>query len=118
MLILELQTGIHRTVSETQRCLQDQLDLACDGVESRVTEKQKATGTKDKITEYWIEQLLQRHKKMKIESPRRSSQSISDELKQWLINEPGEKMNPLLDIEGTLSSMCTDPQISTLTLCF
>jgi hypothetical protein len=41
---------------------------------------------------------------MKSRNPGRSSESIAEELQEWLKSEPGEKMNPLLSIPGMLCS--------------
>jgi len=62
---------------------------------------QTATGTKDKIAQYWIDILLQKSREMKSAHPGRGAEFIADELREWLKAQPGDKINPLLSIEGT-----------------
>ncbi|KAF7365642.1 hypothetical protein MVEN_00437800 [Mycena venus] len=59
-----------------------------------------ATGVKDKIAQYWNEILLQKSRELKANNPGRMAESIKDELKVWLSEQPGDKVNPLLDISG------------------
>ncbi len=61
---------------------------------------QTASGVKDKVAQYWIERLLGMFSEKKKENPQRSSENIAAELKAWLSEQPGDKMNPLLDIAG------------------
>lgn len=70
------------------------------GVEKPISDMQTATGTKDKVAQYWIERLLTKSREMKRAQPDRSSESIADELKRWLILQPGDKINPLLSVAG------------------
>jgi hypothetical protein len=70
------------------------------GVKSAVEAMQKATGTKDKITQYWIEILLQKAQEEKKTHRSKSVQAIAQELEIWFENQPGDKMNPLLTIAG------------------
>jgi hypothetical protein len=89
-----------RNAEETRKCLQRQLDLACFGVEKPISEMQTATGTKDKIAQHWIEILLQKSREMKTKEPNRPMASIAAEVKEWFETQPGDKMNPLLSIDG------------------
>lgn len=98
------QAGVARTAKEVRECLARQIDLACYGVEKPITEMQTATGTKDKIAQHWIDILLKKSREMKSSNPGRLSESIAEELREWLKSEPGDKMNPLLLIAGTLCS--------------
>lgn len=77
-----------------------QLDLACYGVEKPIGEMQTATGTKDKIAQHWIEILLKKSRQLKSESPEKSTEAIADEVRKWFKDQPGDKMNPLLNIAG------------------
>lgn len=83
------------------------------GVEKPISDNQTATGTKDKVAQYWIDILLAKSRKMKSDSPGRSAESIADELRIWLSNQPGDKINPLLTVVGeslSLDGSCvTDP---------
>ncbi|KAJ6592424.1 hypothetical protein B0H19DRAFT_1204789 [Mycena capillaripes] len=76
-----------------------------------LTEHQQATGTKDKITQHWIEILLAKSKALKTENRRRTATEISTELRTWLEAQPGEKMNPLLDICGLDPSQDTSVEL-------
>ncbi|THU85182.1 hypothetical protein K435DRAFT_926248 [Dendrothele bispora CBS 962.96] len=73
---------------------------AMKDVQKSVTEMQTAMGTKDKITEYWIEILLTKAKEEKKRDRTKSVQQIAVELEKWLDEQPGEKMSPLLNIAG------------------
>lgn len=61
---------------------------------------QTATGTKDKIAQHWIEVLLQKSHKMKMNKPTWPIASIVAEVKEWFEAQPGDKMNLLLSIDG------------------
>ncbi len=61
---------------------------------------QTETGTKDKITQHWIDILLEKAKEMKKKDPDCALESVVDELCTWLKEQPGDKINPLLDIPG------------------
>ena len=98
------QAGVARTAEEVRDCLARQINLACYGVEKPILEMQTATGTKDKIAQHWIDILLKKSREMKSSNPGRSSESIAEELREWLKSEPGDKMNPLLSIAGMLCS--------------
>jgi hypothetical protein len=80
--------------------LEKQLELATHGVEKPILDLQTATGTKDKVAQYWIEILLKKAREMKSAQPGRSTEAIAEELQRWLILQPGEKINPLLSITG------------------
>lgn len=77
--------------------------MAKQGVAARIIERQTATGTKDKIAQHWIDILLEKSRKLKRENPSRTPQSISEELNTWLVEQPGEKINPLLVMPGPYS---------------
>ncbi|KAJ6600335.1 hypothetical protein DFH09DRAFT_1497797 [Mycena vulgaris] len=92
--------GIARSAAETKKTLEDQIDLAMYGVESPIKKLQTATGVKDKVAQYWIEILLEKARKMKADDPSKSVDDIAEELRIWLAAQPGDKLNPLLDIAG------------------
>ncbi|KAF7344774.1 hypothetical protein MVEN_01638400 [Mycena venus] len=71
-----------------------------DGVEAPITRLQTATGVKDKVAQYWIDILLKKSREIKANNPGRTAESIREELKTWLSQQPGDKVNPLLDIAG------------------
>ncbi|KAJ7902860.1 hypothetical protein B0H14DRAFT_2329467 [Mycena olivaceomarginata] len=103
--------GAARDAAQIRKHLDEQLRLSMLGDPKAVTEHQRATGTKDKITQYWIEILLAKSKAMKTENRRRTAAEISTELRMWLEAQPGEKMNPLLDICGLDPSQDTPVEL-------
>ncbi|KAJ7867198.1 hypothetical protein B0H14DRAFT_3084134 [Mycena olivaceomarginata] len=76
-----------------------------------VEDLQRNTGTKDKITQYWIELLLKKASEMRLEVPRRSKEDIASELQTWLDQQKGDKFNPLLDITGLDPSQDTPVEL-------
>ncbi|KAJ7195227.1 hypothetical protein GGX14DRAFT_404142 [Mycena pura] len=80
--------GIARTAAETKETLLKQIHLAMYGVKARIDELQTATGVKDKARE------------MQSNAPGRTNDAIAAELKVWFDAQPGDKVNPLLDIAG------------------
>ncbi|KAJ7170376.1 hypothetical protein C8R43DRAFT_1120807 [Mycena crocata] len=67
--------------------------------------------TKDKITQFWITQLISKAQAMKVENPRRTADDVALELMTWLDQQPGDKMNPLLDIAGLDPSQDTPVEL-------
>ncbi|KAJ3803923.1 hypothetical protein F5876DRAFT_71048, partial [Lentinula aff. lateritia] len=90
--------GVARSAAQTRERLASQLKAATLGVKSDVIEMQWKTGTKDKVAQYWINILLEKSNKMKKESPDLSADEITTILEAWLNEQPGDKINPLLDI--------------------
>ncbi|KAJ7801161.1 hypothetical protein B0H14DRAFT_3783975 [Mycena olivaceomarginata] len=88
--------GAARDAVEIRKNLEEQLRLSRLGDLKALTEHQRATGTKDKITQYWIDILLAKAKTMKAENRQRKPDDIASELKTWFDAQPGDKMNPLL----------------------
>ncbi|KAF4584660.1 hypothetical protein EYR38_001890 [Pleurotus pulmonarius] len=93
-------TSLPRSAAEVREQLNKQIETAMYGVEKPLLDMQTATGTKDKIAQYWIDILLAKSREMKSLSPGRSSEDIATELQTWLDTQPGEKMNPLLSVSG------------------
>ncbi|KAJ7302618.1 hypothetical protein DFH08DRAFT_641770, partial [Mycena albidolilacea] len=92
--------GLPRFAAQTKHTLETQIKLAMHGVEAPILKLQTATGVKDKVAQYWIDILLEKARRMKAEKPGRSGDAIAEELQQWLDDQPGDKVNPLLDIAG------------------
>ena len=67
---------------------------------AQVEKLQTASGTKDKVTEYWIEKLLERGWDIKKKNPKLSEDELVNQVQKWFDAQPGDKMNPLLDITG------------------
>lgn len=84
-----------------------------EGKTTKVEALQTATGTKDKIAQYWIDLLIAKHKQIKSERPDLSSEKIVEELKEWYDAQPGDNINPLLLLEGTyFNNVCVTPSES------
>lgn len=64
---------------------------------------QRETGTKDKVAEYWLQILIKKAKDAQEKDPNLDPEDIAKDLADWLKKQPGDKMNPLLDIAGTIS---------------
>ncbi|KAJ7834766.1 hypothetical protein B0H14DRAFT_3087587 [Mycena olivaceomarginata] len=90
--------GTARDAAEIRDNLGKQLQFAMFGDKKGVEDLQRNTGTKDKITQYWIELLLKKASEMRLEVPHRSKEDIASELQTWLDQQKGDKFNPLLDI--------------------
>ncbi|KAJ4492105.1 hypothetical protein C8J55DRAFT_533997 [Lentinula edodes] len=90
--------GIAWSAAQTREQLTLQLKAATLGVKSEITQMQCATGTKDKVAQYWIDILLEKSIKMKKDNPNMPADEITATLETWLDNQPGDKINPLLDI--------------------
>jgi hypothetical protein len=97
-----------RTAAETKTILESQLESAMRGVEKPITDLQTATGVKDKVAQYWIDILLTKSRQMKEAEPSRSKEDIATELREWLKTQPGDKINPLLSIDGLLHFKFSD----------
>ncbi|KAJ7055231.1 hypothetical protein C8F01DRAFT_1063097 [Mycena amicta] len=94
------ECGVPRTAEEIRTQLQRQLRMATNANASAIEQEQKTTGTKDKLTQYWIERVLAHVESLRAANPRRSKADIANEAWQWLQEQAGDKMNPLLDIPG------------------
>lgn len=92
--------GIARHAAKIRDHLNEQLRLLTRGDSKAVEDQQRTTGTKDKITQHWIDILLQKFGTMQIVDSQHSVDDIASELQTWLDSQPGDKMNPLLDIVG------------------
>jgi hypothetical protein len=71
------------------------------GFITHVPQMQTDTGIKDAIANVWIELIIERVIKLKQERPNITPDEMETELRQWLDEQPGEKMNPLLSMAGT-----------------
>jgi hypothetical protein len=107
-----------RTVYETVNTITNQLWLACRGVAQPVSDLQTDTGIKDKMAQFWIDQVLERSSslitarvtdsttrdpRLNDHSYQEEKQAIQDSLKcqiqeetnDWLITQPKEKWDEL-----------------------
>ncbi|KAF8226914.1 hypothetical protein L208DRAFT_1424932 [Tricholoma matsutake] len=92
--------GEAQNAEETRKLLEEQIQLATYGIEKSISDLQTATGTKDKVAQYWIDILLKKAREMKSQQPGRSTEAIAEELQGWLILQQGDKINPLLSVAG------------------
>ncbi|THV03142.1 hypothetical protein K435DRAFT_652024 [Dendrothele bispora CBS 962.96] len=94
------RVGVLRSAVEIKESLEKQLKVAMTGNQKRVKELQTLTGTKDTVTEHWIGILLKRADEILEANPGKDETELVEELTTWLDLQPGDKMNPLLDISG------------------
>ncbi|KAJ7765113.1 hypothetical protein B0H14DRAFT_3510260 [Mycena olivaceomarginata] len=104
-------TGVAWNAREIRETLEEQLRLSMLGDAKAVEDNQRNSGTKDKVTQYWIEKLVSKAKAMKSDHPRRKADEIASELKTWFDEQPGDKMNPLLDMVGLDPSQDTPVEL-------
>src|SRR5882762_5421010 len=95
-----LQCGPPRCAATTRAEINKQIQMAMRGFSTPIENLQTATGTKDKIAQHWIEILLKKAREMKAGNPGRSTDEIAAVLAQWFKEQPGDKINPLLLLEG------------------
>jgi hypothetical protein len=104
-------TGVAWNAHEIRETLEEQLQLSMLGDAKAVEDNQRNSGTKDKVMQYWIEKLISKAKAMKSDHPRRKADEIASELKTWFDEQPGDKMNPLLDMVGLDPSQDTPVEL-------
>ncbi|KAJ7793439.1 hypothetical protein B0H14DRAFT_2533522 [Mycena olivaceomarginata] len=103
--------GVARNVTEIRENLERQLQMAMHGDKKGIEDLQRATGTKDKVAQHWIDILLKRADDLRRASPRQSRADIASEIQTWFDQQPGEKFNPLLDITGLDPSQDTPVEL-------
>lgn len=79
--------------------------LACRGVRAPIEALQTSTGVKDTITQYWIEDLLTRHRTMKGEGL--PLPEIQGRLESWVKENESRIHNPHLTTRGMVIHTCT-----------
>ncbi|KAK6997431.1 hypothetical protein R3P38DRAFT_3620933 [Favolaschia claudopus] len=102
--------GVARNAADIKEGLQQQLKLAVRGDAKAITALQRDSGTKDKITQYWIDLILKKYLEM-VEEGKHTLDEIAVALEAWLEAQPGDKMNPLLDITGLDPSQDTPVEL-------
>ena len=75
------------------------MQLACRGVRAPIEALQTSTGVKDVITQYWIEDLLARYRKMKEEGF--PLPEIQTRLENWAKENESRVHNEHLTTRGT-----------------
>ncbi|OXC81900.1 hypothetical protein J005_05994 [Cryptococcus neoformans] len=79
--------------------LEQQLDLAMQGsLVDAVKKLQSQTGTKDFFMNDWMTKILLQTKKLK--TKKKEKDEIHRIMRDWFAQQPGLKMNPLLDVAG------------------
>lgn len=81
--------------------IEKQIAQAMLDIASKVEDMQMASGIKDKIAQHWIEQLIAKVHKIKSEHPGHSDDEVISEVNKWYKDQPREKINPLLFLDGT-----------------
>ncbi|KAJ7085866.1 hypothetical protein C8R43DRAFT_909119 [Mycena crocata] len=105
------EPGIARNAEEICSELREQIRLAMRGDSSGIEERQRTSGTKDKISQYWIEQILARVAEIKDKEPRSNVDDVARQVQAWFDEQPGDKMNPLLDLTGLDPSQDTPVEL-------
>lgn len=83
--------------------LEQQLDLAMQGSSVDAVKKlQSQTGTKDFFMNDWMTKILLQTKKLK--TKKKEKDEIHRIMRDWFAQQPGLKMNPLLDVAGKIPS--------------
>lgn len=85
------------------------------GHSAPIEKLQTTTGTKDKIAQHWIEILLTKARQMKADNPTQSRDDIAAKLREWFKEQPGDKINPLLLLEGRVPWLCLAQVVQKLT---
>lgn len=97
---MPFQVGKPRSSTESLQVLREQISLACRGVRAPIDTLQTSTGVKDAITQHWIEDLLARHRSMKVEGL--PLPDIQRTLEQWVAENGSGIYNEHLTTRGTV----------------
>jgi len=84
--------------------VEKQVKVACLGVAQSVKTLQTETGVKDSFTQSWLEELIDRSRKLQKEFPNRSPTDIQHELMEWVDTNKSLIYNPFLTAKGALFS--------------
>ncbi|KAL4242639.1 hypothetical protein ABKN59_011828 [Abortiporus biennis] len=81
---------------ETLQEIKSQIEVVALGVQARVSERHTASGVKDPLAEFWIQQLLEKaHQLQQDQVVTEIKETIQHELIQWLYTQPPEKYKQL-----------------------
>ncbi|KAF7293432.1 FAD-binding-3 domain-containing protein [Mycena indigotica] len=112
VIMVDIFLDVLRTAAQTRNRLEAQLTLATRGDAKSIKEQQTLTGTKDKLAQHWIERTLVEFSRLKEDNPRLGIDALAGLTQQWLDAQPGDKINPLLDIAGL--DPCQDTPVELL----
>ncbi|KAJ7696836.1 hypothetical protein B0H17DRAFT_1158586 [Mycena rosella] len=90
------EAGEPRTKEYILEELEKQVKLGCSGVAKHVKNSQTETGVKDAYTQFWIDDLISRFKRMKKDEPNRPAEQIQAELIEWTIANRDKIYGPFL----------------------
>ncbi len=97
--------------SENILCvIKNQVELACVGVAHNVQIEQTKTGIKDAYTQHWIDDLIDRARKLRKDYPERTTSEIQKELLAWVHEHEGDIYNPFLTLDGEFYVMFSQVQ--------
>ncbi|KAJ7738439.1 hypothetical protein B0H14DRAFT_2638483 [Mycena olivaceomarginata] len=96
-------TGVARNAREIRETLEEQLRLSMLGDAKAVEDNQRKSGDQG--------QSRAQSKSNESDHPRRKADEIAAELKTWFDAQPGDKMNPLLDLVGLDPSQDTPVEL-------
>lgn len=99
-LVYPTQPGKVRSLEETLKLVEEQVQAACLGVAQTVKDMQTETGIKDAFTQHWIEDLIERSWKLHQAEPQRSAVDIQSELFDWVTSNEDMIYNPFLKLKG------------------
>lgn len=85
--------------------IKHQIELACLGIAQNVKIEQTKTGIKDAYTQYWIDDLIGRARKLRKDCPERTTTDIQNELLVWVYEHGSDIYNPFLILDGELYSI-------------
>ena len=94
------QSAAPRSSENTLRLIKNQVELACLGVAQNVHIEQTKTGTKDAYTQYWIDNLIDRARKLRKDCPERTITEVQNELLIWVYEHEKHIHNPFLTLDG------------------
>jgi hypothetical protein len=69
-------------------------------MKTAIKEMQSAAGVKDRLAQHWLEHIFEKVAAAFKADPSRSHEDVADEVREWLHDQPGDKINPLLFFAG------------------
>ncbi|KAK7448124.1 hypothetical protein VKT23_013883 [Stygiomarasmius scandens] len=92
--------GTARNCDNIKLELEEQVKLACKGVVTHIEQRQTRTGTKDAYTQYWIDNLINRFKAMKVSDPSLTANEIQENLMEWVAANSDKIYSSFLTTKG------------------